>query len=259
MNSETEPQTHHVNNKTPRQAAALIASCLAVVAALLYGYMFITTPVAVRVPALEHAHARLQIIVDGRPVNFADDAFQVHYAQACTDAIAADPIHFHDKKDQFIHLHWKDMTGGLILKNYGWNLVGGADDTLGYRFDHILPERVPTHDENLPKAPQGSALWVYTGDESAYRERAAADFLYQDIETFLGRQSTVSQQAWLDGLLFKRASAHNGESHDEAELTRINNLLGNIVIFAQKDKPSDVAVMERFKHLEPLTASTCGG
>jgi hypothetical protein len=239
---------------------AIILGVLVGIVALIYVWLFTTSPTAVRLPRLEHAHVRLQVLVDGVPVNFADHQFQTHYAQACTDAIASEPIHFHDNKDQFMHLHWKGITGGLVLKNYGWNMVGGADDTLGYRFDQLpLPQRVPTHGNNLPALPAHAALWVYTGDETDHRERTTSDFIYQDLETFLGKASTVNAQAWLDQLLFKKAVAHEGEAHDQAELAQINNLLGNIVVFVQKDKPSGAAVTERFTKMEPLAESTCGG
>lgn len=244
--------------------------------ALVYAWLFITTPAAIRTPQLEHAHVRLQFIADGVAVNFGEEKFQTHYAQACSDAIAPEPIHFHDGKDQFMHLHWKGITGGLVLKNYGLNMIGGANDTLGYRFDmSLVPQRVPIHGNNLPDMLATTPLWVYVGDETGYYKKAAHDFLYQDIESFLGKKSSVQSQAFLDKLLFAKASAHVGHDHDapaqqaaqtgstttpsQAELAQINNLLGNIVVFAQKDEPSDAAIKERFNHLEPLTQSTCGG
>lgn len=69
--------------------------------------------------------------------------------------------------------------------------------------------------------------------------------------------------------VFPKALAHGGEDDgndgeageesEEQKLTRINNLVGNVVIFAQKDKPTDQQIKDRFNKLEPLSDSTCGG
>lgn len=284
--SPAEPEPTEVTVRTPRSKlwsrVALVFGIVVSVTALIYGWLFATTPAAVRLPQLEHAHLRFEVIVGGTAANFADAAFQTQYAQACSDTISPEPIHFHDGKDQFLHVHWKGVTGGIVLKNYGLNYIGGADDTLGYRFDtSLLPTRVPIHGKNLPAAPAGAQLWVYTGDAGSYKERASADFLQQDFETFLGKKSSVGQLSWPETLLFARASAHNGVDHGstqeatehesgepattaapaktQEELVRIQNLLGNIVVFVQKDKPSDAQVAERFNNLAPLPQSTCGG
>jgi hypothetical protein len=160
------------------------------------------------------------------------------------------------------------MTGGLLLKFYGWNYIGGLNNTLGYRFDQ-LPKvsRVPIHGNALPKLANGDQLYVYSGDEHSYQARNTNDFLRQDFEKFFGKQSNLGhgdQTSFLDKL-FPKVSAHGTESHGatgadtSVNLEDVNNLLGNVVIFAQKDKPSDAAVKARFDHLVPLTASTCGG
>lgn len=252
------------------------------------GYGYLATPAAIRQPRFEHAHVRLQIIAEGQEVDFGEDKFQTPYDKdMCSDELTAQPIHFHDNKNQFIHLHWKGMTGGLILKYYGWNLIGGLPDALGYRLDDLPSiKKVPVFGKVLPDQlkDKNVKLWVYTGDEGNYQKRELNDFLQQDIETFLGKKSNVNNpQAGLWQRLFAaRAAAHAGEVHgneaeskaheaaepadnskNEAEgqldLAEINNLLGNIVVFAQADEPNDEQVKERFHRLEPLGESTCGG
>ena len=55
----------------------------------------------------------------------------------------------------------------------------------------------------------------------------------------------------------------DGHSEDsdksEDELKRINNLIGNVVIFAQDTEPTSEQITERFSNLVPLHDSTCGG
>jgi hypothetical protein len=286
--SDAAHTAQHENDETPtdkplpkrRPYKQWIMRTLAGVVALILcgvGLAYVASPAVIRSPRLEHAHVRMQVIVDGRAVNFGDSTFQIAKGDAgCTTDIPDRPIHFHDNKDQFVHLHWKGMTGGLILKNYGWNEIGGLDGTLGYRFDHLpYPRRLPTYGNVLPAMPKDAQLWVYSGDEKGYTWRLTDDFLKQDVETFFHKKSKVNaseQSSLLERLFFAKAAAHGTGSHDaqgnhaeghaesnEQRLERINNLLGNVVIFAQKDKPTAEQVESRFQQLTPLSDSTCGG
>jgi hypothetical protein len=267
MEYETEQKTDTEIRATKhrRPLRKIILSVVAVfvlivlIAGGYVGYLYTISPAAIRNPRLEHAHIRLQVLVNGTPVNFGEAKYQTSLAEAttCSIAVPPQPIHLHDNKDQFVHLHWKDMTGGLVLKYYGWNLIGGPSNTLGYRFDE-LPKlvSVPIHGDVLPAYPKDAKLWVYSGDENSYKERSAQDFLHQDFETFFGVKSTVNSEPNSSTASTTTNSAP--ETHEE-QLKRINNLLGNVVVLAQKDKPSNQQVKDRFAKLDPLPESICGG
>jgi hypothetical protein len=229
-------------------ATVLLALALAGAMAAL---AFVTTPAAIRQPTQVHEHLRLQIITGGQPVNFGAAPFQTDFNKdMCTAALTKEPIHFHDGLDQFLHLHWAGMTGGLLLKHYGWNLVGGLPGLLGYRFDD-LPwlQAVPVHGQALPALPANSAFYIYTGTAAQHQERSWTDFLLQDLHTFLGGSPvTATQGAELP---------HAG--HGQEDLVRINHVIGNIVIFVQDQKPSEDQIMARFNALTPLPESSCGG
>lgn len=260
--------------KTPKGAALLIVALLLTGLALFILYMYAVSPAVIRHPRVEHAHARMQLIVDGDRVNFGDDKYQETYVKdVCTDGLTETPIHFHDNKNNFVHLHWKDMGGGMVLKYYGWNLIGGPNDILGYRLDE-LPEvkKVSIYGNALPAYPKDAQLWIYTGSENSYEKRSEQDFLHQDFETFFDKKSRINAEeefSWLDAL-FPRAYAHDGddqhgvdadneiEASDE-KLERINNLLGDVVVFVQTDEPSESQIKKSFVELEPLGESTCGG
>ncbi len=160
------------------------------------------------------------------------------------------------------------MTGGLVLKNYGWNFVGGADSRLGYRLDELPRiKSVPIYGDILGKKPVSTEFWVYTGNESGYQKRPFKDFITQDLEKFFDKESDFPKPTGLMDAIFPKAAAHGTESHDDAvsvdgeeeRLQRLNNLIGNVVIFVQKDEPSDEAVKARFADLESLSESTCAG
>lgn len=242
------------------------------------GYLYAASPLSVREPLIEHYHFRMQVLVNGQAVNFADDKFQAGYSKDnCNAKLTASPIHFHDRMDQFVHIHWEGITGGQVLKMYGWNFIGGTRGSLGYRFDEAPKlKQVPIHSNSLPVIPSDANFYVYTRDGNSYKEKSFADFTGQDLEQFFGttsnfpahklnmekRKTSLLEQ--LQTALIPKAHAHNGAddgdgSHDEAELKRINNLIGDVVIFTQKDKPTDQQIKDRFSKLVPLGDSTCGG
>ena len=244
--------------RTPRDVLILravlgIVGAFVVATALWLAYAYAVSPEPIRHPASDHLHLRLQVINNGRPVNFADAKFQTSDAGVCTVALTADPIHFHDGKDQFAHIHWAKITGGLLLKDYGWNFIGGPDVTLGYKLSggFKLPQRVPIHGQALPAPSKDAKYYVYTGDAAAYRQRSWSDFLQQDLATFMAG-SPIG--ATLLGRLIPPAFADSEETP-----AKLNHVIGNIVIFAQKDPPSSAQIRDRFQHLVPIPTSQCSG
>jgi hypothetical protein len=253
------------------RALATMSGLVVVIAGLFLMYAYFSTPTAIRKPAFQHYHFRMQVLVDGKAVNFAEKEFQTDTAKdVCSAQLTQQPIHFHDDKDQMVHIHWDGMTGGLVLKYYGWNYAGGLHGTLGFRFDN-LPKlvNVPIHGNTLPTVPQGDKFYVYTGDEHSYKERTFDDFVHKDLEDFFGKKSNLpgGENTSFLGKLFPKAYAHGADelavptsaSVDQEELKRINNLIGNVVIFAQKDHPTDKQIKDRFNKLAPLSLSTCAG
>lgn len=245
---------------------------------ILYGgYVYASSPSVIRNPKLEHYHFRMQVLVNGKAENFAENKYQQDYNKdQCSAELPEQPIHFHDDIDQFNHIHWEGMTGGMVMKYYGWNYIGGINNTLGYKLDDLGDiQRVNTHGNFLPTIPDDAKFYIYTGDESSYKKKSFDQWKDQDLEQFFEQTSNSpaheqNRHASILDKLFPTAYAHgsvnddghNGEPGEESEeqrLTRINNMIGNVVIFVQKGEPSDQQIKERFNDLEPLTESTCGG
>lgn len=235
------------------------------------GYLYAASPAAIRTPKLDHYHFRMQVLMNGAPENFADDKYQQEYVKdQCSTDLPEEPIHFHDKKDQFVHVHWDGMTGGLVMKQYGWNYIGGLTDILGYTRHDGKVHAVKTHGNQLPAVPADAQFYVYVGDESGYTQKSFDEWKHQDLETFFNKRSTFPGNTtgfW--DKLFPKASAHgavkDGHETDTKtdtetdRLEKLNNLIGNVVIFVQKDAPSDVEIKDQFNDLEPLSESTCAG
>jgi hypothetical protein len=235
---------------------------------LFLGYAYFSTPATIRKPAFQHLHFRMQLLVDGKAVDFASKAFQTETGKdVCSAQLTTQPFHFHDNNNQIVHVHWNGMTGGQLLKYYGWNYYGGLHGTLGLRFDHF-PKlvNVPIHGNVLPAVPKGDNFYVFTGDQHSYKEQTFNNFIHQDFETFFGKKSNIPSgtTSFLDQL-FPKAYADTvlqttpTVTPSDQQLQQLNNLIGNVVIFVQKNHPTASQVQDRFNHLTPLPLSSCAG
>jgi hypothetical protein len=173
---------------------------LLIFAILSYGLLIYTfNPANIRTPKPEHLHFRMQLIVNGNYTNFGETRFQESYLPgACSFDITETPVHFHDGEDQIVHIHWKKVTGGQVLKYYGINLIDYFDNTLGYRTDEsFIPQRLGIHDRNFDDLDKHIKhnhynLFVYSGDKGGYQSRNYKDFLNQDLEAFFGKNSLIT-------------------------------------------------------------------
>jgi len=278
-NSAAEPK----DTGKLKQFLSIVGVAFAAIAVLVIaylGYLYVATPLSIREPLYEHYHFRMSLNVDGKELNFADKAYQEGYSKDnCNAELTAHPIHFHDERNHFVHIHWEGMTGGQILKYYGWNYIGGIKGSLGHRFDSgIPPKKVPIHGNILPAKPDGDTFYVYSGNSKAYSVRTFKDFTSQDLEKFFNKESNSpshklnqeKRSSMIDTFIDKlqpTAYAHGTEEHtDEGQselsgeqLERLNNLIGDVVIIVQKEKPSDAQIKQRFDALTPLGESTCAG
>lgn len=265
-------QNRYFRNKKWYVRLLDVALIFVVIVGTGYTYIYSITPEVIRSPKLEHYHFRMQIVVDGKAEDFSTEGYQTGYAKdQCNANLPEQPIHFHDNKDQFTHIHWEGMTGGMVLKYYGWNFIGGPNNSLGYKLNDITDiQKVTTHGEYLPAISEGSQFYVYIGNETGFKQKPFEEFRDQDLEEFLEKTSNFpahdinnGSQTGLGKLLTPKATAQANEvdtvESEEEKLTRINNMLGNVVIFVQKDAPSNEQIKERFNDLEPLSDSTCGG
>lgn len=282
-NDETSKATEQEAPKSKRGFSKRIKIALGVIGALLLvpisyaGYVYAASPAVIRDPKLEHYHFRMQILVNGKAEDFSSKAYQTGYAKdQCNANLPEQPIHFHDNKDQFTHIHWEGMTGGMVMKYYGWNYIGGMSNALGYKLDNLKdPQKVTIHGNYLPAVPKDATFYVYSGDENSYKERNFDDWKSQDLETFFNKTSNFpahdinkGKQTSLLDKVFPKVYAHgtendadgnDGTETEQEKRTRINNLVGSVVIFVQKDKPTDQQIKDRFNKLLLLDDSTCGG
>jgi hypothetical protein len=256
-------------------AAVLILSALG-----LYGSLYVFTSPSIRQPTFTHHHFRMQLIIDGEKVDFGEDRFQepTPGGNICNAGLTETPIHFHDNKDQIVHIHWGGISGGQVLKYYGLNLIGGNDDHLGYQFeDAVYQKRVDIngrHFGNIQEEilQENKELFVYTGDENSFNRVESKDFLDKTLEDFFEADLPYQKPSQTtDNLLtfwslpvtaHEHQDQENHEDQEEytqEELKELNHLIGNVVIFVQDQEPTEDQVKERFDNLEPLAQSICGG
>lgn len=321
--------------KISKKLLKILGSVIGLILALIIistSILFLLTPDRIKFAKSDHYHFRLQYIYKGQSEDFGSPRYQTDYVKdVCSGAITESPIHFHDNKDQIVHVHWQDMTGGDVLKFYGVDLVGGMSGAMGLKFDELLklpPQFIwlPIHSNSLPEASPDEQYYVYVGDKDSHIKKDFKDFLNQSVEKFIGVNSKVrldkeESDKWQKKISSNSFSpnnlldiiqvkAHNGEDHQtlseaeaheqkvklelkekedlelrnnqaidsksktertakiskietiiktEEELKQINNMIGNIVIFVQKEEPSSEQINARFNKLEPLSPSVCGG
>lgn len=240
-----------------------------------YGYLYASTPEHLRNPAFEHYHFRTQIIVNGEPIDFSQKEFQEEYDKtSCSADIGGQPVDFHDGMDQMAHIHWRGVTGGEFLKYYGWNFIGGADNQLGRRYDQgmMKMQRIDTAGKLLPTPPDNPKFYVYVGDEDGYEQKDWNDFLHMNIEDFFGKKSLLNtsnttinifdlftQKVFAHGMVDDGHQETNEGENEKDRLERINNLVGNVVLFVQENEPTAEQIKDRFANLVPLQDSVCGG
>lgn len=264
------------NTKLKKIALPVLGGFLTLVLLIggFYGYLYASTPSHLRNPEFEHYHLRTQIVVDGELVDFSREEFQEEYDKTCSAELTGQPVDFHDDTDQMAHVHWRGVTGGEFLKFYGWNLIGGGDDSLGRRYDQGMMRMhyIDTAGDLLPEIPENAKYYVYVGDANSYEQKEWDEFLDMDLEDFLGKKSYLNTNSETSFNPFdwvtQRAYAHGTEDdghgepeleNDEEKLERINNLIGNVVIFVQDTEPTEQQIQERFANLVPLSDSVCGG
>jgi hypothetical protein len=274
---------------------------------LIVAGLYFWTPTNMRFPEFDHSHFRMQYIFQGQAEDFGSPRYQVEYAKdSCSGDLPKQPIHFHDNRNHFVHIHWQKATGGQVLKFYGLNKIDYIDQYMGIRIDNLVKGKwnpIPTHSNALPKPKDGDQFYVYTGKKSDFKKRDINDFVTQDLEKFFGVDSSIRKTLEDDkktkvNFLELTAQAHNGVKHEnqtetqkhdqevkeeakleaevnarnnqvtqnatpapktEEELKDINNLLGDILIFVQKEAPTNDQINTRFDAMEPLSPSTCGG
>lgn len=250
--------------KKPSKNLNYKAAVVGIVAAILliggyYGFLWFGTAPNIRDPKLEHAHLRLQYIVDDTAVDFSDDKYQQEYKKnQCSAEFPKQPIHFHDNLDQFVHLHWKDITGAQLLGYYG-NSVGGINDILGYKKNSLTDwEKISTHGDLLDNTSRDT-MWIYSSTDSELELRNIDDFLDHDLESFFGNESSFNspETSFLDKLF---PIAHAEENlPEESELKRIQNLIGDVAIFVQDTEPTAGQIESARANFIELDNSVCGG
>ena len=233
---------------------------------LAYNHVYNThSPENIVEPEFAHHHFRMQFFDGDSRVDFSQDKFQEDYVKDACVGLAETPIHFHDGQDQIVHIHWRDITGGQVLKYYGLNLIGGVDDVLAYKKSSNLlkPDKINIFADVLN--PSVEKLHIYTGDKNNYEKRELKEFLKQDLETFFGQESSYSGVTQVFAHNDESDGHHDGDNaagekeYSQDELEQLNDLIGNIVIYAQEDEPSEERIKEAFNNLVELEPSTCGG
>ena len=207
-------------------------------------------------PRVAHHHFGLKLLQDGELVDFSEPQYQEEYVKGqCSAELTETPIHFHDGVGDIVHIHWANIRGGEVLKYYGLNLIDDRRE-LGTRED--TGDVVDIRGDLIP-ASESQTYWVYTGSATDYQSREMEEFLPQDLETFFGRQSSLSTHKHGFDVIHVQAQESDPDTPSQEELEDIQNYLGQVVIFNQDTAPEEQEITEHFESFTPLSPSVCGG
>ncbi len=218
-------------------------------------------------PTLAHYHLRLQVFENEKKVDFSKPNYQQEYSKDnCNAKLPNEPLHFHDGNGQLLHVHWQGITGGEVLKYYGYNAIGGLPNTLGFRFDSFpQTTTIPTKGINDTSVSSSTGnIHVYIGRQDGYYKASSIDFLFKDLEIFLkkSKKRIQDEQSKTSSFISIPIAAQDTTLNaplNETELNEINELIGNVVVYIQTNEPKPDDIQEAFNNLTPLTASICGG
>ena len=221
------------------------------------------SPLAVTFPRRTEYAVRMQVVIEGVPVDFSQQAYQTKLDETVCGELSTRPVAFHGGQEQWLHVYWRDLSGSTILRNYGYKNYAPFENYLGVRADQF-PQFTPVsiHGNILPETSPAAQLYVYTGDQFGYTRRDESLFLEQPLEDFLDDviPGTPMNALQIQGNAQEEAlgpSQQRDLQADEAERARPLDVLGNVVIFIQTQEPTEAAIIERFLTLTSREPTTC--
>lgn len=184
---------------------------------------------------------------------------------------------------------------GLNLIGGSDDVIGYRLDELFQMPPKIHP--IQRFTKAIPEIPESNKFWVYTGDEIdegrvEYRFREWNDFIWTPVEEFLAADTPIEQtinqnqqssqsskislnslESIIQNLTSLKAFAQDEElimeaktaqidanfpvSPEKIRLEKVNNFIGNVVIFSQRKEPTATQINEKFLNLEPLDEMKC--
>ncbi len=204
-------------SSTKRNLFFIFWIILLIVVMAIIGFNF-ASPKSISVPQKSNDIVRIQVIINGEKVDFANSIYQdSDKSLVCNDELATKPMAFLANQNQILHLKWQDINGKIFLKNYGFENTGPFKDYLGIRID-MLPNIKPVSifEEALPKPKKPYNLFVYTGDKFSYEQRDENSFLLKPFDRFLSEVDKKPVHESLDLITNAQVGLEDGKDLNES-------------------------------------------
>jgi hypothetical protein len=212
-------------------------------------------------PQFTNYHLRLQLVFNGQLSPFINQTTQeINEFKVCDLGLITKPVYQNSFNSHLFRVNWEGITGGEILKYYGLNLVGGSDDTLGYRFNGFSrPQVIQTLKALDLKPSKQQKTFVYQNRQDGYTKIDPLDFLFKDIELVVKKSNIRLQreQSQPKSVLGVRAFAQSEkpvvqQQEFESKLSLDYDLIGNVVVFISDEEPTEEKIIDRFNNFIPL-------
>lgn len=161
--------------------------CVIIIIGIL-GFNF-ASPRPITFPKKAEYQARLQIVVEGDAIDFSQQPFQNNALELCSNDIIDRPFGVYEGNSQIIHMHWENLTGANLLRNYGFKNTGPFENYLGVNLNNFPDYEPISIQGNLITTPEETfEYYVYTGNQFTYTRRDETEFLNRSIKDLLTRE-----------------------------------------------------------------------
>ncbi len=246
----------------PRRASFIFFSLTALIAVSLF--LSLKNSRVFFFPQYEYAHIRLRVFVEGTEIDVGNNPNGTRLFQgACSAVLQKEPLATILKDPHSIRLMWK----GVKLQDVFTYLGLRDTDFFGYVFSPSFGvKKIPLEAKSIIVAPEATPRFLFIRTGEGYIEREISDWFGKSIEDVFGRSSQIRLSWYTPNI----ASAHEEEGEintsstdplvilqEQEEARRLNNVLGEGVLFIQHSRPENDQIQRAFDTFPLLSGSLC--
>ena len=242
--------------------------CIVCITVLL-GFIFLSYTVVSRPhlikPVATFFKLKTRIYYQKTPLELTQNDIADQSNSNCGLAVTEKPFYLDKDKKNVVQVRWEGMTGGELLKYYGFNYLSGLNDLIGVQYRGPFDIK-PVRPLAVSKLTSSDLLYIYSGSDKDFKLLNSQNFLYQDLENTIKKSRLRTKREKESSKLILDTISVSGEESSgltlepqltEGQLNDINNIVGSLAIFIQRDTPSNTDVINSFNSMERLSSESC--
>ena len=239
--------------------------CITVLLGVIFlSYTVISRPHLIK-PVATFFKLKMRIHYQKTPLELTQNDITDQSNSNCNLVVTEKPFYLDKDKKNVVQVRWEGMTGGELLKYYGFNYLSGLNDLIGVQYRGPFDIK-PIRPLSISKPTASDILYVYTGSGKDFKLLNSQNFLYQDLENTLKKSRLRTKREKESSKLTLYTISVSGEESlglalkpqlTDGQLNDINNILGSLEIFIQQDAPSNTDIINSFNSMERLSSESC--